>query len=96
LGFVYFLAENLHFAPFRFSILLPKRDFFNPNYALLAPKTPLFNGYFALFWHVFNGSERFYLYRCYVFLCFSPCVLQHLALRFAAKHLAFSTKTHFI
>ena len=60
------------------------------------PKNPLFNHYFALFNHVFHGSKRFYLYHFSGYLCFSPRILQHLALHFAPFYLAFSTKTHCI
>ena len=56
----------------------------------------LFNHYFALFNHVFHGSKRFYLYHFSGYLCFSPRILQHLALHFAPFYLAFSTKTHCI
>ena len=74
----------------------PPHIFITPNYPLFTPKNPLFNHYFALFGHVFHGSKRFYLYHCSGYLCFSPRVLQHLALHFASFYLAFSTKTHFI
>ena len=56
----------------------------------------LFNSYFAPFSHISNGSERFCLYHCDVYLCFSSCVQLHLALRLAPFYLAFSTKTHCI
>ena len=57
---------------------------------------PLFNGHFDLCSHVFNGSKRFYLYICGVFLCFLPFIQQHFALYLAPFYLAFSTKTHCI
>ena len=56
----------------------------------------LFNAHFVLFSPIFNGEKGF-VYTVYcVYLCFSPCIQQHFALRFAAFHLAFSTKTHCI
>ena len=70
--------------------------FHSPNNALLAPKTLLFNVYFALFSHVFYGSEWFCLYNCGEYLCLSTRIQQHFALRLAPKQLAFSTKTHCI
>ena len=83
---------NLRFAPFCLSSLLANSLFFKPNYALLAPKTPLFNSYFAFLNHAFHGSTWFCLYNCSGYLCFSPCISPHLALRLAAKYLAFCTK----
>lgn len=53
--------------------------------ALLEDKMPLFNGRFALFRHVFHGSEGLYLYHCCVFLCL-------IDLHLAAFCLLFSTK----
>ena len=63
-----------------------------PNCTLLDPKTLLFNGFFALFSLLFNSSKRFCLCNCSVFLCFSTCILQHFALRFAPFYLVFCTK----
>ena len=86
----------MHFAPFCLSSWCPDRVFVDAQYPLLDPKIPLFDGCFALFSHVFHGSRRLCLYYCGVFLCLSPRVLQHFALRFAPFYLAFSTKTHCI
>ena len=56
----------------------------------------LFNSYFALFSHIFNGSEGFCLYHCGVYLCFSSCIQHQNVLHFAPFYLAFSTKMHCI
>ena len=92
-GFVYFQEQNLHFAPFSLSSLVVNSKFQKPNYPLLAPKNPLFTAHFALFSHVFHGSKGFYLYHRDVYLCLSPCIQQHFALRLAPKRIAFSIKT---
>ena len=94
--FVCFYEQNLHLAPFCLSIWSPTHNFSAPKNPLLAPKTPLFNSCFAPFSHVFNGTERFCLYNCSGYLCFSPCIQHHFAQRLAAFYLAFSTKTHCI
>ena len=91
---VCFQEKNLHFAPFRLSILVASSYFFKPNDPLLDPKTPLFNGYFALSGHVFNVSQRFCLYHCSAFLFILPRFQRQIALHLAPFHLAFSTKTH--
>ena len=94
--FCLFLRKDLHFAPFYLSRLVATSYLFTPNHPLFTPKTSLFNDYFALFNHVFHGSKRFYLYHFSGYLCFSPRILQYLALHFAPFYLAFSTKTHCI
>ena len=91
-----FLRKDLHFAPFYLSRLVATSYLFTPNYPLFTSKNPLFDDYFALFGHVFHGYKRFYLYYFNGYLCFSPRVLQYLALHFAPFYLAFSTKTHCI
>ena len=42
---------------------------------------------------IYTTATYFYAFRL-AFCRISPCVLQHLALRFAAKCFAFSGKTH--
>ncbi len=59
---------------FAFLVWVKSDVFFRPKFLLLAPKTPLFNDYFALFRHVFHGSEGFCLYNCDVYLFFLSCV----------------------
>ena len=93
---VCFQEKNLHFAPFRLSILVASSYFFKPNDPLLDPKNPLFNGYFALFSNVFNVSQRFCLYHCTAFLFILPRFQRQIALHLAPFHLAFSTKMHCI
>ena len=94
--FVYFQAQNLHFAPFGLSRLAASSLFFAPNYRHLAPKIPLFNEHFALFGHVFNGSNGFCLYHCCGYLCFSSYVQHHFTLHLAPFCSAFCTKTQCI
>ena len=94
--FVCFYEQNLHLAPFCLSTWSPTHNFSAPPNPLLAPKNPLFNSCFAPFSHVFNGTERFCLYNCSGYLCFSPCVQRQKVLYLAPFYLAFSTKTHCI
>ena len=91
--FVYFQENSLHFAPFCLSSLVGSSLFSTPNYPLLAPKNPLFNDYFAPLSHVFHGSKRFCIYHFSVYLCSSPRIKRHFALRLASKRTPFSTKT---
>ena len=87
---VLFWGPCLHLAPFCLSIWLSFLFFKGSKNAVFTTKTPLFRVHFAPFSHVFNGSKRFCLYHCSVFLCFSFCIYQHFALRLAAKRPAFS------
>ena len=96
LFFVYFCVNHPHLVPFYLSSLVVSPLFFTPNYPLLATKMPLFEVHFAPFEPCFSGSKRFCLYHSYEYLCFSPRIQHHFALRLAAKRLAFSTKMHCI
>ena len=79
---------------FTFLVWLQARNFSSPKNHFLPPKPHFFNAHFALSSPILHGSERFCLYNCSVFLCFSPCVQHHFTPQLARFYLAFSIKTH--
>ena len=79
---------------FVFLIWLPTRNFSSPITCFQTLKSHFLTAILPTLNHVFDGLRRFCLSLCSVYLCFSPCIQQHFALRLAPKRTAFSTKMH--